>query len=205
LHIETKTGPIDLALKPDSSQGGLVLEHPAPPLPAGELTGVLRGKWGFDDWEGPRFHLRGAVPATWFLSAGDQSGLVVGREDTLHIEGESALCVDRIEEQAASGAPQKLVWKMPKPEQLEVAVPMKDAAPGQVSLQIYQFGLEKPDLLALKAYAEAASLYRLTLSAGDAQALLRGTRLDQVAKVSMDALPGPRPRSAGCRTSTSWP
>jgi hypothetical protein len=77
---------------------------------------------------------------------------------------------------------------MPKPEQLEVAVPMKDAAPGQVSLQIYQFGLEKPDLLALKAYAEAASLDRLTLSAGDAQALLRGTRLDQVAKVSMDGI-----------------
>jgi hypothetical protein len=188
LHIETKTGPIDLPLKPDASQGGLVLERPAPPLPAGELTGELRGKWGFDDWEGPRFHLRAAVAGSWFLSAGDLSALVVGREDTLHVEGENTLCVDRIEEQAATGSAQKLVWKMPKAGQLEIAVPMKDAAPGPVNLQIYQFGLEKPDLLALKAYAEAASLDRLTLSAGDAQALLKGTRLDQVAKVSLEGI-----------------
>jgi hypothetical protein len=31
---------------------GAGAEHPAPPLPEGELTGVLHGKWGFDDWEG---------------------------------------------------------------------------------------------------------------------------------------------------------
>ena len=109
----------------------------------------MRGKWGFDDWEGPRFHLRASLPGKWSVAAADQSALVVGREDTLHIEGENALCVERIEEQAdGTGTPLKLAWKSPKPEQLEVVVPMKDAAPGPVNLQIYQFGLEKPDLLA---------------------------------------------------------
>ncbi len=75
-----------------------------------------------------------------------------------------------------------LTWKSPKPDALEVAVPMKDAAPGPVTLQIFQFGLQKPDSLLMTAYAEAASLDRLTLSAGDAVAMLRGTRLDEVEK-----------------------
>jgi hypothetical protein len=65
---------------------------------------------------------------------------------------------------------------------------MKDAVPGPVSLEIYQFGLAKPDQLALNAYAEAASLDRLTLSAGDADALLRGNRLDEVANVALDGI-----------------
>jgi hypothetical protein len=157
-------------------------------LAQGDLTGVLRGKWGFDDWEGPRFHLRTAQPGRWTLAAGDQSALVVGREDTLHLEGESSLCVDRVEEQTAGGSPLKLTWKSPKPELLEVAVPMKDAAPGPVNLEIYQFGLEKPDRLVLKAYAEAASLDRLTLNAGDTEALLRGTRLDEVEKAELEGI-----------------
>jgi len=59
LHIVDKPSkknngsPVNLPLKADPSQGGLVLEHPAPPLldgdltPDGELTGVVLGKWGF--------------------------------------------------------------------------------------------------------------------------------------------------------------
>jgi hypothetical protein len=188
LRIETKSGPLGLPLQADPSLGGLVLEHPAPALPAGELTGTVRGKWGFDDWEGPRFHLRASLPGKWSVAAAEQSALVVGREDTLHIEGENALCVERIEKQAAAGAPLKLAWKSPKPEQLEVVVPMKDATPGPVSLQIYQFGLEKPDLLPMEAYAEAAALDRMTLSAGDTEALLKGNRLDEVAKVTLGSI-----------------
>jgi len=65
---------------------------------------------------------------------------------------------------------------------------MKDAAPGPVTLRIFQFGLEKPDSLPMTAYAEAASLDRLTLSAGDAVALLRGTRLDEVEKAKVDGV-----------------
>jgi hypothetical protein len=57
-----------------------------------------------------------------------------------------------------------------------------------VNLEIYQFGLEKPDELRLTAYAEAASLERLTLSAGDTEALLKGNRLDAVARASLDSI-----------------
>jgi hypothetical protein len=188
LHIDTKEKVPDLELKADPSQGGLVLTNPAPLLPEGELSGVVRGKWGFADWEGPRYHLRVARPGKWTVAATDQSALVVGREDTLQIEGENSLCVDRVEQLKADGSLLKLVWKSPKPEMLEVAVPLKDAAPGPVTFEIRQFGITAPDRLNLIAYAEAASLDRLTLSAGDTAALLKGTRLDEVAQASLEGI-----------------
>jgi hypothetical protein len=188
LHIETRKGPMDLPLKADPAEGGLALEHPAPLLPVDDVTAVVRGKWGFDDWEGPRYHLRSSVGGKWTLTPGDQSALVVGREDTLHIEGNTTLCVDKVVEKSAGGNVLPLTWKSPKPEMLEVSVPMKDATPGTVKIEIHQFGLAKPDRLELKAYAEAASLDRLTLSAGDTDAVLTGTRLDEVAKASLDGI-----------------
>jgi hypothetical protein len=192
LHIEIqvdgKAASVDLPVKADPSAGGLVPVGPVPPLGQGDVTAVVRGKWGFDNWEGPHFHLHTAQPGKWTLAAGEQSALVVGREDTLHLEDDSSLCVDRVVDERDGGSPRKLDWKSPKSDTLEVSVPMQDAAPGPVTLAIYQYGLEKPDRLPLRAYAEAASLDRLTLSAGDQEALLRGTRLDEVAKAELEGM-----------------
>jgi hypothetical protein len=75
-----------------------VPENPIPPLPEGELTAVVRGKWGFDDWEGPHYLLHAAQPGKWTVAAGDQSALVVGREDTAAPEDDSSVCVDHVDE-----------------------------------------------------------------------------------------------------------
>lgn len=186
LHIESKSGAIDVPVKADPSLGGLVVTGQVPSLPASEFIGVIRGKWGFDDWEGPHFKLRSAGPGKWVVAPGDQSALVVGRDDLLRIEGDSTLCVESVRAQSLGGSPQELSWKTPKPETLELTVPLKDAAPGPVTLDIKQFGMESPDKVTLTAYSEAASLERLTLSSGDAQAVLTGTRLDEVAKASIN-------------------
>ena len=192
LHItprpDSKTPAVDLPVTADPAHGGLVLDHPAPPLSEGNLLGELRGKWGFDDWVGPRFHLHAAQPGKWTLVGGDQSALVVGREDTLHLEDESTLCIDRVEQEVNGGSPLKLAWKSPKPGVLEVTVPLKDVAPGLVTIDIFHFGLNEPDKLPLKAYAEAASLDRITLSVGDEEAVLKGKRLDEVATAEMDGI-----------------
>jgi hypothetical protein len=192
LHIEAggkiNSKPIDLEVTPDPAQGGLVLKGDLPRMPVGELTGVIHGKWGFDNWTGPRFHLISPQPGNWKLASADQSALVVGREDLLHFAGQDALCVDRIEEQAASGTPVKLVWKASRPDSLEVTVPMQNAAPGPVTVSIYQFGIAQPETLAMTAFADAASLDGLTLSEGDPSAFLQGTRLDEVAKVEVDGI-----------------
>ncbi len=192
LHIETSAGSkktsIDLSVTADPSRGGLVLKEPAPALPPGELIGVIHGKWGFDNWTGPQFHLLSPQPGSWTLAAVDQSALVVGREDTLHFEGQDGLCIDKVEEQSAQEKSRDLDWKSPKPDALQVSVPMKDAAPGPVTVAIYQYGVEKPQSIQMTAFADAASLDRLTLSAGDPDVLLKGTRLDEVAKAEIDGI-----------------
>jgi hypothetical protein len=188
LQIATGKGDINLPLKAEPAEGGLVLQRPVPPLPQSEVTAVVRGKWGFDDWEGPRYRLRFSQPDGWSVAPGDQSALVVGREDMLHIEGENTQCVDRVDEQTASGQVLPLSWKSTRPDLLTVSMPMQNAAPGAVKVRIHQYGLDKPDSLALVAYAEAASLDRLTLNAGESDAVLTGTRLDEVAKVSLEGI-----------------
>jgi hypothetical protein len=188
LHIETHDSTVDLPVKADPGEGGLALYHPAPLFAAGEVTAEVRGKWGFDDWRGPIYHLHSAQQGKWSVASSDQSALVVGREDTLHIQGDSSLCVDKVEEVIAGSNALPLTWKSPKPSVLVATMPMAEAAPGPVSVEIKQFGLAKPDVLTLNAYAEAASLDRLTLSAGDTAAVLTGTRLDEVAKANLNGV-----------------
>jgi hypothetical protein len=166
----------------------LVLAKPAQALPAGDLNGVVIGKWGFDNWEGPRFHLVASAPGKWTIASSDELALVVGREDTLHVQGENTLCVEKVDARPAGGSLLPVQWKSPRPEMLEFGVPLKDAKPGEVTINIHQYGLEKPDTLTLMAYSEAASLERLRLSAGDQDALLTGNRLDEVAKVSFNGI-----------------
>jgi hypothetical protein len=188
LHIESSTGPIDLPVSPVASAGGLVFKGPPASLPGGDLTAVLRGKWGFDDWEGPRFHLRSAEPGKWILEPTDQSALIVGREDTLHFLGANTACVENVDEAVNDGDPLKLAWKTPKPQTLVVAVPMKNASPGPVTLEVQQWGLAEPATVSLQAYAQAASLDRLTLDSGDSTAELIGTRLDEVEKATVNGI-----------------
>jgi hypothetical protein len=192
LRIEPASGqkaaPVELPVKAESGLGGLIIEGTLPALPGGDLTGVVSGKWGFDDWEGPHFRLVAPERGKWILAPADESALVVGRDDALHFEGQSSLCVEKVEELADEGHAGALAWKSPKPDTLEVAVPLKEASPGPVNVAIYQYGLNRSEQLKMTAYAVAASLDGLSLSAGDKEALLKGTRLDQVAKARIDAI-----------------
>lgn len=190
LHVESsgaKRASLDVPVMADPGKGGLVPTQAIAGLPGGELTGEVRGKWGFDGWNGPIYQLVAAKSGEWRIAAADQSALVVGREDMLHIDGSSAVCVEKVEAQIA-GSALPLEWKSPKAGALEVKVPLKNSAPGPVSLQVYQFGLAAPDKLAMEAYDAAASLEGLTLSAGDESALLKGTRLDEVASAQVEKI-----------------
>ncbi len=192
LHIQSSADPnhssIDIPVSADATRGGLVPAQPIPVLPAGELTASVRGKWGFEHWDGPQFQLIAPRPGEWHVAAGDQSAMVVGRDDTLHIEGQSSACVQNVEARLGAGHPVPLAWKSPQPGALEVTVPLKVTPPGTVDFSVYQFGLAKPDRISMVAYAAAASLDGLSLNSGDTDALLKGTRLDEVAKAQVKGI-----------------
>jgi len=192
LHITPPAGEkgpaVNVPVRAEAGEGGLVPEAKLPELPQGELNAVIIGKWGFDQWEGPHYKLYSAESGKWTLSPADQSALVVGRDDTVHLEGQSSLCVEKVEELAGSDKPATLTWKSPKPDSLELSLDLKDATPGLVKVAVYQYGLSKPDQLKMTAYDAAASLDQLSLAAGDTDALLKGTRLDEVASAKFNGI-----------------
>lgn len=191
LHVESKSGPgIDLPAEPDAARGGFLIDTKK--LHAGQLDpeakGTLRGKWGFDAFTGPAFELRSGRVASWIVPPADQSALIVGREDSIHLRSTSASCVEKITAAAANGDDLKVTWKLAKPDQLEVQIPLKDQTAGQVKLKLKQYGLAEPDELSLHAYAEAAHLDRFTINAGDRQGVLKGTRLDEVGSAELNGI-----------------
>jgi hypothetical protein len=183
LYVPGKDGKeIKLPAKADPSSGGLLIDtHTVEGLNLdGQVTGTIRGMWGFEPYEGPNFRLRTSRSAPWTLASTDQSALIVGREDTLHLQSDSAVCVDDVKIHDAQGKEVKTTWKLTKPDEIELKVALKDQSAGAMRAQLRQFGLPKADDVSLQAYSEAAHLDGFTINAGDKQGVLKGTRLDEV-------------------------
>jgi len=186
LHVETKSGPaLDLAAKPDAALGGFAVDtHPLEAVDLdGEVAGTIRGSWGFHTFDGPHYRLRTSRPAQWIVASKDASALIVGREDTLHLQSQDACCVSEVTLKNEQGKILATEWKNSKPDELEVKVPLEHASAGWVTMQIKKFGLHEVDEIPLHTYAEAARLDSFGIHAGDSDGLLRGTRLDQVASL----------------------
>jgi hypothetical protein len=188
LHVEGKSGKgIDLPVRAIAAKGGLVADASAVPQAKLEphVAGKIVGMWGFDRLDGPSFNLNVPHPTTWRLDKADANSLVVGREDDVRLHGDGAACVAEIQLRDATGKETKAEFKMVKPDELEVKVPMASAATGDAGLLVRQRGLESPDQVAIQAYAQAGHLDALHFHAGDSTASLLGTRLDEVASVEL--------------------
>jgi hypothetical protein len=174
---------IDLTAKVDAARGGLAVDTRSVKNADfdSQVNARVRGQWGFDSFEGPAFPLRTAHPVKWTVASADQSALVVGRDDTLHLQSDAAACVQDVTLEEQEGKKLKTSWKLVNPGELQIEMQLKDVTPGPLKMEVRQFGLTKPDDVTLQAYSEAAKLEGFVLDASDQQAVLRGTRLDEVA------------------------
>lgn len=177
--------PIDLPATADVTRGGFVIDTAGLKgvKTADSMPAVLRGYWGFDDYTGPTITLSNVQPQTWNLVSGADSALVVGRTDVVHLHAGNVACVESVSLLVADGSQQPLEWKASKADQLEVTLPLQDSQPGMLTLLISQFGAAQPQSVALQAFTEAAHLDRFALHAGDANGVLQGRRLDEVASL----------------------
>lgn len=191
LELKTKTGKtIEEAVKPDAEDGGLVLE--AKDLSATDfgntIPASLHGYWGFEKYDGPAFRLENTHSQHWQLSPADRETLIVGREDTIHLSADDASCVDTILVKDSAGKEMKADWKATAPDQVQVTVPLKEAHPGPLMLEVKQYGTVTAQTIPLRAFSEAGHLDSFTLHAGDAQGILKGSRLDDVANLTLDGV-----------------
>jgi hypothetical protein len=183
LHVDAKHGTgIDVPAQPDPMRGGFVVETRA--LQAAtldpEIVASIRGSWGFRSFDGPHYHLRMPRPAQWIVASKDVSALIIGREDALHLQSPDACCVSEVTFKDEQGKTVPTEWKSLKSDELEVKVPLQKASAGSVTMLIKKFGLREADEVPLHTYAEAGRLDSFGIHAGDAEGILKGTRLDQV-------------------------
>jgi hypothetical protein len=191
LHVDTKSGKaLDLPATPDPVRGGFVVDtHTLQSAgPEGEISGTLRGSWGFSNFDGPHYRFRASRTSQWIVASKDASALIVGREDTLHLQSADACCVSEILIKDGQGKSLATEWKSTKPDEIEINVPLQKASAGWVTVQIKKFGLHEVDEVPLHTYAEAGRLDSFSIHAGDVDGLLKGTRLDQVESLDINGI-----------------
>ncbi len=181
---------IDLPAHADAEQGGFVVDtSDLGSVSLGDnVHAVLRGSWGFDTYDGPGFQLVNTRSQSWETPSKDRATLVVGREGTLHLQANAVSCIDSLMMRDAAGKELKPEWKAVKPDELELRLPLQDAKPGPLTLLIGQYGGGPAQPLQLHAFAEAATLESFHVNAGDSHGTLRGSRLDEVASMSVQGV-----------------
>jgi hypothetical protein len=191
LHVSDRAGrAVDLPATADATRGGFAIAAHgiSPDKLDREVKGTLRGNWGFDSFEGPAFRLQNAHPAKWILASSDASALVVGREDTIHFKSDAAACVESVTLKDEQGQSLTPAWNSSKSDELDLKVSLKDESPGTITMLVKQYGSAKLEEVELRSYSEAASLDKFAINAGDSQAVLVGTRLDEVAGVEVNGI-----------------
>lgn len=191
LQLQNKSGQhIDLPVTADAVHGGFVVDTHTlrPDTLNSELTGSLRGSWGFTSFDGPDFKFRVARAQHWTVPAAETNALVVGDNGALHLNAGCVPCVEKVSLHDSAGKEMKTTWKAVKPDELEVELPLKDQQAGQMKLTIKQFGLSTPDVVELHALPEAAHLQHFTINAGDHEGRLTGSRLTEVASLELNGV-----------------
>jgi hypothetical protein len=188
LNLTTTDGKsLDLPATADAAQGGYVIDTAG--IGATNLgdsvQASLRGYWGFDAYQGPSFRLMNARARTWELAAGDEAALIIGRQDTVHLRADSVGCVDGIMLKDPDGKELKVDWKSVKPSEVEVKLPLQESKAGAITLLVTQHGLTEPQPVSLHAFAEAGRYDSFSMHAGEGQGTLKGSRLDEVASLTI--------------------
>jgi hypothetical protein len=188
LSLTGKDGQsIELPATADAAQGGYVVDTSALHSAAlgDSAHGSLQGYWGFERYQGPGFLLMNARAKPWELAAGDEDALVVGRQDTVHLQADSVSCVDDIMLKDPNGKQLKALWKTVKPNELEVKLPLQEAQPGAMTLMVTEVGVAQPQPISIQTFSDPGHFDGFAIHAGDAQGVLKGSRLDEVASLTI--------------------
>ena len=191
LHVKSKSGPgVDLPATADPARGGFVVDTRKLRTTSldSQSSGVLRGYWGFEPFDGPSFYLSSAHARKWTVPAAEQTSLIVGRNDVLHLQSDDAACVNSVTLKNQQGSELQTSWKMMKPGELEVRVPLENEVAGSVTIAVKQYGVAEPDEIHMHSYSEAGYLVDFAINAGDREGVLRGTRLDEIAGVDVKGI-----------------
>lgn len=195
----------------DKKKGGGSAGTTAPKLPTDpeapktDVTGTITGYWGFDRFTGPTLPLQDIAGTNWKLNT--DAVLIAGRENHLTLSSTGTACIQSITFEHASGKTDEAQWKhADKPNVVDVTLSLKSVDPGNIHLDVHQYGGVPVAAVTAHTFSEPARIYGITLHAGDTAATLNGTSLDQVRQVTLQDLtfsPIGEPASAPGETNSS--
>ncbi|WP_160115002.1 hypothetical protein [Bryocella elongata] len=178
--------------------------QPKPIPPPIHLTGTIQGRWGFDSFTGPTVELQQLPGTGWALTtppsdplspdAPRADDLIAGHAAELMLTSTGSACVHAVTAQpAGSTAEMALTFQLEphldQPNLLAVKLPSGRAMlPGDLHLEIQQYGQPRTDSVAARAFAEPAHIAGVQLYAGDRSITVAGARLEQVEKVRVGDL-----------------
>ena len=112
---------------------------------------------------------------------------MVGRDDTVRLEGREAACVESVSLRAGpgGGAGDPLVWKADQPDELAVTVPLAGAGPGPVTLLVKQYGMAEPQTVSLQVVRRGRTAAELHPARRRHHRGARRRRLDQVTGLTL--------------------
>ncbi|MBH0114690.1 hypothetical protein I5E68_17210 [Novosphingobium sp. YJ-S2-02] len=175
---------VEVPVAPQADKGGYRLDAPLPEGLSGAMRARLHGLWGFTPFEGPEFAVQLPGVAQWKLADGG-TGLVVGRDNRIVVEGSAPACLSGVTLRRKDGSPQRLVWEVESEGRLAVKVPGDALKTGKHSLELQVLGAAEPVRLDLEAVAEGSRIDGFEVHAGDDEGLLTGLRLDQVKSLEL--------------------
>ena len=205
LHLNRNPGE-DIPLTADAFEGGLVVSKGDARKPlqdvdakqaadknAGKpgdltVTGTVRGRWGFDSFEGPTLTVQQVDAKGWKIVGDTQ--LLAGKDNKLTLQGDAVGCVQHV---ALTDGRDKDVDVAFKPDgekdkaktTLDLNASLKEVKPGGYSLVIQQYGEAEKAKVPLTAYTGDVHFDALTMHAGDNVAVLTGQGVDNVASVDV--------------------
>lgn len=174
--------------KDEGSSTGTAPKQPSDPeAPKTDVTGTITGYWGFDPFTGPTLPLQDIPGKDWKLAT--DSVLIAGRENHLTLSSTGTACIESITFERSSGRVDEAQWKRSdKPNIVDVTLSLKSVDPGNIHLDVHQYGGAPIASVRAQTFSEPASIFGITLHAGDTAATLQGTSLDQVRQISVNNL-----------------
>jgi hypothetical protein len=181
---------VELPAQADPQLGGFLIDTKdlGPTAIGDRVRASLQGYWGFEKYNAPSFELVNVHDQSWALAAPDEGALIVGRDKTVRLQAGNVTCLDNVMLKGADGTEHAAEWKLVKPNEVEVTLPLQSAKPGALTLLVSQYGSTQAQQVHLQAFSEGAHLDGFSFRAGDSQGLLKGSRLDQVSSLTIQGV-----------------
>lgn len=197
-HVELPAvrAPLTSAAQPNAPATATITTSATPGNSPVTISGTIRGEWGFDPFTGPSISLQQQPGGSWHLVNADGSAgaLIAGKSSHLYLESTGSACVHEVTAtEVQNGNELSLHFERhPEPDHpnlLEVALPHdQPLTPGDLKLQITQFGQPQPDSVAAQTFSVPPRIESIALPAGGSSMLLTGADLQEVQRVVLGDL-----------------